>query len=445
MSKTLTFRGGIHPGCHKDISIGEPVREAPLPKIVVVPLSQHIGAPNAPIVKKGDIVEEGDIIGRSDSFVSAPVHSPVSGKVLDIKKAMHPALGPAMSVFIERDEAKAAKVYTACKETDSFSTAEIIEKVKLAGIVGMGGAAFPTHVKLSVPEGKKIDTLIINGAECEPYLTCDQVLMTKKTKEILLGIRLIQKILKPARTFIAVEDNKKAAVFAFEKAIKDLAPGTQGDISVVTLKTKYPQGGEKQLVKAITKREVPPGKLPLDIGCMVQNVGTMNAIYEAVVMGKPLIERIVTVSGDCVGKSGNYLVRLGTTIEELVALCGIEIKTEPFKIVVGGPMMGVSQTGMTGSILKNTSGILFLSDKAAKINNETRCIRCAKCVDVCPMKLVPTDIMRNVKKEKWDKVGELNVSDCMECGSCSYICPAHIPLVQYVKEGKTVISRMKRK
>ena len=239
-----------------------------------------------------------------------------------------------------------------------------------------------------------------------------------------------------------MEDNKKAAVFAFEKAIKKM--GIEGGISVITLKTKYPQGGEKQLINATTGREVPPGKLPIDVGCMVQNVGTMNAVYEAVVMEKPLIERMVTVSGDCVSRSGNYLVRIGTSIEDLTGLCGIEIKTEPAKVIVGGPMMGISQTGMTAPILKNTSGILFLSGKTAKVHDEQKCIRCAKCVDVCPMNLSPTDIMRNVKKENWDKAQELCISDCMECGSCTYICPARIPLVQYVKEGKSAILRMKK-
>ena len=443
MVKTCTFKGGIHPDCCKDMSIGGPVREAPMPKMVVVPLSQHIGAPNLPLVKKGDVVEEGQVIGWSDSFISSPVHSPICGKVLDIKKAFHPALGPAMSIFIERDETQPARVYEKKNTFQGLSEDEIIEKVKLAGIVGMGGAAFPTHVKLSVPEGKKIKTLIINGAECEPYLTCDQVLMTKKTKEILWGIQILQKVLKPAQTFIAVEDNKKAAVFAFEKAFKEL--GGDIDFSVVILKTKYPQGGEKQLIKAITGREVPPGKLPVDIGLMVQNVGTMNAVYEAVIMEKPLIERMVTVSGDCVSRGGNYLVRVGISIEELVSLCGIEIKSEPAKIIIGGPMMGIAQTGRSASILKNTSGILFLSDKEARVYDEQTCIRCAKCVDVCPMKLAPTDIMRNVKKERWDKAKDLYVLDCMECGSCTYVCPARIPLVQYVKEAKVAISRMNRK
>ncbi len=444
MSKILTFRGGIHPGCRKDMSLGEALREVPLPKVAVVPLSQHIGAPNLPLVKKGDTVAEGDVIGRSESFVSAAVHSPVSGKVADIKKAPHPSLGQAMSVFIERDDLSGKKEYSVKNDIERLSPADIIEKIKLAGVVGMGGAAFPTHVKLSVPAGKNIDTLIVNGAECEPYLTCDQALMSLKTKEIIAGIALVQKVLRPVRTFIALEDNKKEAAFAFEKAVKAQSRILSGEVSVVLLKTKYPQGGEKQLIKAITSREVPPGKLPLDIGCMVQNAGTMNAVYEAAAMDKPLIERLVTVSGDCVAKPGNYLARVGTTVEELVSMCAIEIKTEPFKVIFGGPMMGVSQTGMLSPVLKNTSGILFLSRKAAGHHTEQNCIRCAKCVDVCPMRLAPTDIMRNVKKENWAALSEFYVSDCMECGACAYICPSRIPLVHYIKEGKAVIARMKR-
>ncbi len=443
MAKILTFKGGIHPDYRKEISMSEPVREVPLPERVVVPLSQHIGAPDIPVVNKGDVVSEGDVIGRSESFISALVHSPICGKVTDIKKAFHPSLGPSMSVFIERDEKAAPRRYEYKNDPASVSPEDIVEKVHLAGIVGMGGAAFPSHVKFSVPEGRSIDTLIANGAECEPYLTCDQVLMTRKTNEILSGIRLAEKVLRPERIFVAVEDNKKAAVFALEKAVKEMASGG-ARISVVTLKTKYPQGGEKQIIKALTGREVPPGKLPSDVGCMVHNVGTFNAIYEAVVMEKPLLERVVTVSGDCVSRPGNYTIRVGTLIEDLIELCGIKMTAEPRKILVGGPMMGIAQTGISVPVLKNTSGILFLSDKAAPLYDERQCIRCAKCVDVCPMRLFPTDMMRNVKKENWDNMEDLYISDCMECGSCTYICPARIPLVQYIKEGKAVVSRKKR-
>jgi len=438
--KTFTFRGGVHPQYHKDISIAEPLREAPLLHIAVVPLSQHIGAANEPLVKKGDYVEEGEKLGEASSFISSPVHSPIYGKVLDIKKTFHPVLGPAMSVFIERDESKEPRKYPE-RDVEELSPQQLIEKVKNAGIVGMGGASFPTHVKLSVPEGKKIETLIINGAECEPYLTCDHVIMTRKTQEILKGIELVIKILEPKNTYIAIEDNKKAAFFAFQKAIKESTHKAISRIQVILLKTKYPQGGEKQLIKAISGREVPPGGLPLDIGFLVQNAGTIYAVYEAVYFDKPLIERIVTISGDCLSRPGNYFVRIGATVKDIVEQYGVELYKEPKKIIFGGPMMGITQPQMDAPILKSTSGILFLSERAARTFEEGECIKCARCVDVCPVRLVPTEIMKNVKKEYWHKLDKLYVTDCMECGACTYYCPARIPLVQYIKEAKEVVTR----
>lgn len=440
--KVLTFKGGIHPRYCKDISIREPLREAPLPHIAAVPLSQHIGAPNSPLVKKGDVVEEGQLIGDSESFISSPVHAPISGKVLDIKKAFHPALGPTPAIFIERDEEKPPKKYKE-QDIETLSAKDMIQKVRSAGVVGMGGAAFPTHVKLSVPEGKKIETLIVNGAECEPYLTCDHVMMTRKTDEILKGIEILSRILEPENIIIAVEDNKKAAYFAFKKKIKESTHKALSKIRVVLLKTKYPQGGEKQLIKAIARREVPPGKLPLDIGFLVQNVGTIYAVYEAVYFNKPLIERIVTISGDCMHRPGNYLIRVGATIKDIVESYGIEVFDPPKKIIVGGPMMGFSEPTMDVPILKNTSGVLLLSEKVARTFEETQCIKCGKCVDVCPVNLVPTDVMKHVKKEYWDNMEDLNISDCMECGACTYTCPARIPLVQYIKEGKAVTAKKK--
>jgi len=435
-----TFRGGVHPDYCKDISIREPLRVAPLPDIAVIPLSQHIGAPNEPVVAKGDRVEEGQVLGKSASFISSPVHSPVYGEVIDIKKTFHPVLGPAPAVFIERDKGKDPKKY-AEQDAAGFDAKELIQKVRDAGIVGMGGASFPTYVKLSVPEGRKINTLIINGAECEPYLTCDHVIMTKKAEEIIKGIRVVSRILQPEEIYIAIENNKKAAIFTFEKAVKRSTHRSISGIKVVSLETKYPQGGEKQLIKAITGKEVPPGKLPLDIGCLVQNVGTIYAIYEAVHFNKPLIERIITVSGDCLQRPGNYLVRVGSTIKDIVEHYGIELTKEPGKVVMGGPMMGIAQPHTDVPILKSTSGVLFLSAGQARVFEEQQCIRCAKCVDVCPVNLLPTDIMRNTKKSKKGALEELYVADCMECGACAYICPARIPLVQYIKEGKTLVAK----
>lgn len=443
--KVLTFKGGIHPEYNKDISIREPLREAPLPDIAVVPLSQHIGAPCEATVAKGDTVEEGQVIGKSPSFISSYVHSPVFGTVKDVKKAFHPALGPTMAVLIERDPEKKGKTYSE-KDVDTLGPSEVIEKVKEAGIVGMGGAAFPTHVKLSVPEGKKIRTLIINGAECEPFLTCDHVMMTRKTAEILKGIEILVNVIQPEETYIAIEDNKKAAFFAFQKLIEESTHKAISGIKLALLETKYPQGGEKQLIKAISGQEVPPGGLPLDIGFLVQNIGTCFAIYEAVYFDKPLIERVVTLSGDCINKPGNYLIRVGNTLKDIIEQCGIEMKKEPKKIIAGGPMMGFAQMDTDVPILKSTSGILFLSEDYVKDHEEDPCVRCAKCVDVCPVKLAPTDIMRHVKQEMYDNLeDELHISDCMECGSCTYTCPSRIPLVQYIKQGKGVLLRRKHK
>jgi len=345
-----------------------------------------------------------------------------------------------MSIFIETDQEIAPKTY---KETDKqdITPEEIIEKVKNAGLVGMGGAAFPTHVKLSVPEGKKIDNLIINGAECEPYLTCDHMIMTRKTKELVKGIELISKVLNPAKIYIAIENNKKSAAFAFEKVLQKSKSSIAEKTQVVMLKTKYPQGGEKQLIKAISGKEVPPGGLPLDIGYLVQNAGTIYAVYEAVYADKPLIERIVTISGDCLYRPGNYLIKIGMTIEEIINECGIELHQDPEKIIMGGPMMGIAQADLQTPVLKSTSGILFLSEKSAPLFEESQCVKCAKCVDVCPVRIVPTDIMKNVKKQYWQEVEELYVADCIECGACNYACPARIPLVHYIKEGKAAIAK----
>ncbi|MBD3296360.1 MAG: electron transport complex subunit RsxC [Candidatus Omnitrophica bacterium] len=439
----FTFRGGIHPRYNKDISIREPLREAPLPDEVVIPLSQHIGAPNRSVVSKGDEVEEGAIIGRTEAFISCPVHSPVPGKVKDVKKAFHPALGPMDAVIIERDKEKPARKYTE-NDIENYSSREIIEKVRDAGIVGLGGAAFPTHVKLSVPEGKTVDTLLINGAECEPYLTCDHVLMTRRAEEVLKGIEIMVRVLNPQKTFIAIEDNKKAALFAFQKLIKKSTNPNIANIKLAQLKTKYPQGGEKQLISAISGKEVPPGKLPLDIGFIVQNVGTAYAVYEAVYLDKPLMERVVTLSGDCLNRPGNYVIRTGMTIGDIVEKCGIKLEQDPVKVIMGGPMMGFTQPTLDTPVLKSTSGILFLSEKVAGEQEENPCIKCAKCVDVCPVNLVPTDIMKNVKHRVMDRMEGLRVSDCMECGSCTYTCPAGIPLVQYIKEGKAEVLRKKR-
>lgn len=442
--KRVTFPGGIYPPHRKEESLSEPLVSVDCPEEVIIPLSQHIGAPCKAIVKKGDRVREGQLIAQSDSFISAVIHSSVSGEVIKIEKKPHPVLGAYSAVVIKTDENYEKQLYETARE-EPLEPEDIIARVKEAGVVGMGGAAFPTHVKLSVPEGKSVDTLIVNGAECEPYLTCDHALMKRKASELLEGIKLLDKVLRPENIYIAVEDNKKAAAFSFEELLQKQKGRLKAITRVVLLKAKYPQGGEKQIIKAITGREVPPGGLPLDIGFLVHNIGTVNAIYEAVFFGKPLIERIVTIAGDCVAAPRNCLVRIGTTVRDLVDKRAIELRSSPGKIIFGGPMMGINQTSMDVPVMKGTSGILFMSDKEKMSRQETECIRCAKCVDVCPVNLIPTKIMKTVKHKKWDLTEELNVSDCMECGSCSYACPSRIPLVQYIKEGKFSLSKIARR
>ncbi|KJJ84904.1 electron transporter RnfC [Candidatus Omnitrophus magneticus] len=438
-----TFKGGIHPEYNKGISIREPLHDLKLPDKIVVPLSQHIGTPNEPLVKKGDYVEEGQIIGKSASFVSSPVHSSIYGTVTGIEKEFHPVLGASLSIAIERDKEKSSKKYV--KSGNKISSREdILEKIRLYGLVGMGGAGFHTHVKLSIPKDKSVDILILNGAECEPFLTCDHFLMMRKTKEILRGIEILIDLLQPKETYIAIEDNKQLMFFAFENLMKSTDSQELRDIKISILKTKYPQGGEKELIKAITGREVPPGKIPLEVGCLVQNIGTAYAVYEACDLDKPLIERIITISGDCVKNAGNYLVKVGMTLKDMVDLYGIDFNHDFKKIIFGGPMMGISVPHMNVPILKSTSGVLFLSEKYIKNFEESQCIRCAKCVDACPLNLLPTEFAKHVKKERWADLENLWISDCIECGACSYVCPSRIPIVSYVKEGKSVLRKFKK-
>ncbi|MBL7157975.1 MAG: electron transport complex subunit RsxC [Candidatus Omnitrophica bacterium] len=423
-----TFRGGVCLAEEKELTVGKKTKEIPAPKELIVPLCQHIGSPNESIVKEGDAVRVGQVLGDAKAFVSAPVHSPISGTVKSVQNFFHPVFGKSPAVLIENDE-KHEPLSTSVKNDPArLSKEEIITIVRNAGIVGMGGAAFPTHVKLKVPEGKIIDTLIINGAECEPYLTGDHRLMIEKTKEVIDGVNIVSRVLGAKKVIIAVESNKLSAVFAMKKVIKP-------PLKIEVLKTKYPQGGEKQLIKAILKKEVPPGKLPLDVGVLVQNVGTCFAIQNAVCDGKPLTERCVTFTGSCLKEPGNYIVKVGTRLRDVIDYCG-GFLTPPAKIISGGPMMGVSQYTLDVPVVKGTTGVLFLSEKEAAICEEMPCIKCAKCVDSCPLRLLPTDIMRMVKYSKWEYLKELHPSDCVECGACSYVCPSKIPLTQYIKLGK---------
>lgn len=431
----LEFIGGIHPPYSK-LTKKNKVEVAKLPKKVILPLSQHTGATCEPLVKVGDHVRVGQKIADSDKFVSAPIHASISGTVTEISDKAHPVLGQCKSIVIESD----GKInwFEPPKKIDHSSVDKLKEIIKNAGIVGLGGAAFPTHVKLSPPEGKKIDTVILNGAECEPYLTCDHRVMISKSEEILKGFLIIKKILGAKRAIVGIEDNKTNAIHFFKETVVE----GNFEIEVVSLPTKYPEGAEKQLIYALTGRKVPPGGLPLDVGVVVQNVQTAKAVYDAVVENKPLVERVITVTG-AVKQPKNLLVKIGTPFKDLIEQCGGAIGPVG-KIINGGPMMGIAQSTDEVPVIKGTSGILVQLKNEVDKAKEQDCIRCAKCVDVCPMFLMPTMISRYIEHDMIDKVEEYNPLDCFECGACAYICPSKIPLVKLIKKAKNEVMAKKK-
>jgi electron transport complex protein RnfC len=438
MFKT-TFKGGISLPERKEYTVDKKIKRVSSPQEIILPLTQHAGSPNEPLVKPGDNVKMGQCVAESKSFISAPVHSPVSGRVRATGDFLNPIYGKTPAAVIENNQNYESVPLTKRENPERLPKDELVRIIKDAGIVGMGGGAFPTHVKLSSPKEKHIDTLIVNGAECEPYLTCDHRLMVEKADEILKGACLTAKILGVNNVFLAIEDNKLSAIFIMEKALREKSKKLpqMKDVSIhpAVLKTKYPQGGEKQLIKAILGREVPPGKLPTDVGTLVQNVGTCFAVYEAIYEGKPLIERCVTFTGSPLKEPGNFLVRFGTPLKNVVEFCG-GFTESPAKIIVGGPMMGIAQYSLDVPIIKGVTGIVFLSKKELEVFEESTCVRCAKCVDVCPVNLLPTEIMRMVKYSRWQYLNKFHPGDCIECGACAYACASKVPLVQYIKLAK---------
>ncbi len=430
-----SFKQGIHPPEEKKLSKDKKIVKIPPPSQVIIPLSQHTGAPCRPLVSKKDKVEKGQKIGDQDAFISSPVHSSVTGKVVSIEKWPHPTLGEAEAVIIEREGEEEKNWPSREVDLSSLSPQDIRKIVREAGIVGMGGAAFPTHVKLSPPEGKKIDTVILNGCECEPYLTADYRIMLERSDDCIFGLKAIMRATGAKRGYIGIENNKKEAISLMKEKIKG-----EKNIEVISLKTKYPQGAEKILIKAILKREVPSGGLPLDVGVVVNNVGTSVAIAEAIKFGKPLIERVITVTGYGVEKPCNLLVPIGTPIKYILDFCGC--KEDVSVVINGGPMMGIAQYSLDAPIIKGTSGILVISENTVSLDKESPCVRCARCVDHCPMGLLPTTLAKLVKKEKWDKLVEFNIMDCIECGCCTYVCPSKIPIVQLIKWGKNELRRL---
>ncbi len=429
-----TFQGGAHPPHSKKPANKIPIKKAKLPKQVVIPLSQHIGAICEPLVSVGDRVKAGTLIGKSDKFVSSFVHASVSGAVIKIEPRPHPLSGLCNSIVIESDGTDETAFTQQEINADNLKPQEIIDIVRHSGVVGLGGACFPTHVKLTSVPNKKIDAFILNGAGCEPYLSCDHRLMLERPKDIIKGMLLIMKATGVTRGFVAIEDNKPDAIETMRVALNSIL-NTQHLIQIVTLKTKYPQGAEKQIIKVILNKEVPAGGLPFDVGCLVDNVATALAAYEAVYYKKPLYERVITVCGDAVKEQANLLVRIGTQASDILQQCG-HISQEPGKVIFGGPMMGFSQYTMDVPVIKGTSGIIFLSPAKVDKSVESVCIRCGKCLDVCPMQLVPTTLMNLIKQRRYAEAKAFGVDNCYECGSCAYECPAKIPLVDYMKLGK---------
>lgn len=440
MNKLKTFpTGGIHPDKYK-ITTDSPIVFAGLPETVYIPVKQHIGAPAKILVKPGDYVKVGTLLADADGIVSADVHSSVSGEVLKVE-AIEGEFGyveDMITIRVEGDEFEPSIDRSLNIDREiPYTPEQIVAKIREAGIVGMGGAGYPTPIKTTVPEGKKIDTLILNGIECEPFLTADDRLMVEKAEQIVIGAKIINKALGIQNAIIAVDENKPRAVEALTQITK-----TYVGINVQTCATKYPQGGEKQLITAITGREVPSGKLPADAGCLVQNVGTVFAVYEAVMKNKPLFERIVTVSGDACRHPANYLVRIGTPASYLIEKSG-GISEEASQVIFGGPMMGTSAFNIHAPITKITSGILLLSDSISGKLPEEDCIRCGKCAEVCPIGLQPFLIGRLMRANQLDEVKGCHVLDCIECGCCAYTCPAHIPLLDYCKLAKMELKKKK--
>lgn len=438
-----TFRiGGVHPAENK-LSAAEPIKVAELPKVAVFPLSQHIGAPAKAIVAKGDKVKVGTMIAEAGGFVSAPIFSSVSGTVLKVDTVVDASgyAKPAIYITVEGDEweegiDRSTDLVT-LKDRRELTADEIKEKIKNAGIVGMGGACFPTHVKLSPPPGSKPEWIIINAVECEPYLTADHRLMLEHADEILVGVTLLMKAMNVGKAYIGIENNKPDAIELMKsKTMKFIH---EGDIEIVPLKVKYPQGGEKQLIDAVVGRQVPaPPALPVSVGAILQNVGTAFAVYEAVMKNKPLFERVVTVTGKSLAHPSNFLVRMGTPMSQLINACG-GMPEDTGKLIGGGPMMGKALINTEVPICKGSSGVLLMNEKEAKRAEAQPCIRCAKCVSACPMGLEPFLLSKLAEMHDWERLEKEDVVSCIECGSCQFTCPSHRPLLDYVRLGKSTV------
>ncbi len=436
-----TFRGGVHAPDRKEATRDKPIEVLPAPARVVIPLQQHTGAPCEALVKEGDLVSLGQKIGESKSFVSAPVHASIAGKVTAVQALPHPVLPkPVLSVVIEAEAGAAgspAGWSAAAGGWQALDNEEIKKRIREAGVVGLGGAAFPTHVKLSPSAEKPIDALILNGVECEPYLTNDHRLMLERGEEILEGARIVH---EGAGRAPGLPRHRGQQAGRHPSHVRSWPPGA--GVEVVGLKVKYPQGAEKQLIKAVLGREVPSGGLPFDVGVVVQNVGTVLAVLEAVARGKPLIERVLTVGGDGVAEPKNLLVRIGTSFAEVLAACGGTPLNGEAKVLMGGPMMGIAQYSLEVPVVKGTSGILVF--RRGRQEKETPCIKCGRCVEVCPMYLMPIRIADYAEMDNFASASEYGVKDCIECGACAFVCDTKRPLVHLVKYAKWNLARKKQ-
>lgn len=438
--KLKTFpKGGIHPPEKKNPDYDKDNLNATLPSMAVIPLSQHIGSPSECLVKPGDLVEEEQLIGKASGFVSSGIHASIPGEVKEIKEIFLPNGKKSEAVVIElKGEFKRSGKPEQVNTWRDYTNEQLIDIIRDKGVVGLGGATFPTHVKLSVPEEIKLKHLIVNAAECEPYLCSDHVLMLEKSDEIAEGLKILKRILSPDNVIVGIEDNKRDAAAALQKSFSQLDLNAE----VALLKTKYPQGAEKNLVQAIIGKEIPSGKLPLALGVVNVNVSTVFAVYEAVCLDKPLVDRFVTIAGGAVKNPGVYRVKVGTSARDLFEECG-GFTEEPEKIIFGGPMMGFSVFDPDIPVTKGTSGILALTKKDIKKARVSTCLQCGRCVQSCPMGLNPSYIYKLIDHSEYEEAQEQGLLDCVECGSCAFECPAHLYLVQQYRAGKTIVRRSK--
>ncbi len=427
------FFGGIKIPDRKKTTENLSIISLPLPKRVIIPVIQHVGEPAIPVVKKGDKVKAGQLIAKADSFMSSNIHSSINGTVREIGRFPHPTLKESRAVLIESDDTTLfpGKIQVLTEsEAESLSAVGILKKIEEAGIVGLGGATFPTHVKLRTHNGRKIKTYIVNGAECEPFITCDYRLMIEKAREIILGLKLAMRVTGAQRALVAIEKNKRQAIEIFKKLLKN-----DDGVDVVSLNTRYPQGAEKQLIKTLLNKEVPCGKVPRDLGIVVNNIATLFAIYEAIYKGRPFYEEVITVSGGGIMRPANLRVRIGVSLRKILEFCGVR-NASKIKVIVGGPMMGYAQSTLDAPVIKGSSCVLVFINEEVQVFEYNACIKCAKCADVCPMRLLPMKIAQLVKREKISELDKFNIEECIECGSCAYVCPASIPLVELIKLGK---------